>query len=303
MDGRAKRRAPLARPDHLCEDRHIKDSRVIAAVAAAVVVMPLAVGASSAQTPPIPPIPTPPTVHIPGEKIMKFKLVFEGSSNADKIDDIGGQTGSCDAQLHADIQEDVTFGRGKGVTMEFVRFKEGKHFRYGFQRSAGNPSSSFNVVAKVHRTASGAGDLTQHPNESSCPAQHFDAGQSSDCGKTITDNAKWGLKVVNDHFSPRPATPLGGNFLGPDECGAPPPGTAFSSDVAELFYQWPTPSELPFEPIPLHKMFNKHFHAFKVEFKSLKREQKGKSGVPPVLVETTDDHGSAEATVRFIRVH
>jgi hypothetical protein len=258
---------------------------------------------SSAQTPPVPPIPpvpTPPTVHIPGEKVVKFKLVFEGTSTADRIDDIGGQTGGCDAQLHADVQEDVTFGRGKGVTMEFVRFKQGKHFRYGFQRSGRKLDSSFNVVAKVHRTAAGSGDLTQHPMAPTCPTQHFDAGQNPDCGKTITDNAAWGLKVVNNHFSPRPANPLGGNFTGPDHCGQPPSGSAFSTDVAELFYQWPTPSEFGFEPIPLHKMFTSHFHAFAVHFKALDREQRGHTGIPP-LVETTDDHGSAEATVRFIR--
>jgi hypothetical protein len=272
----------------------------------AAVTMALTVGAGSAQTaptPPIPPIPTPPAVHIPGEKIIKFKLVFEGTSSADRVDDIGGQAGGCDAQLHADIQEDVTYGRGKGVTLEFVRFKVGKHYRYGFQRSDSNPSSTFNVVAKVHRTASGSGDLTQHPMAPPCTPQHFAADQNSDCGKTITDNAKWGLKVKNDHFSPRPANPLAGGFIGPDQCGNPPDGSAFSTGIASLDYQWPNPSGFGYEPIPLKKMFNKHFHAFKVEFKALNRENKGRSGVQGALVETTDDHGSAEATVRFIRVH
>jgi hypothetical protein len=277
------------------------------AIGLATVAVALACATSTATgqgvpAPPIPNPPVPPNVHIPGEKVVKFKLVFDGTSKADRIDDIGGQAGGCDAQLHADIQEDVTFGRGKGVTMEFVRFKQGKHFRYGFQRSGRNLDSSFNVVAKVHRTASGAGDLTQHPNAPSCPAQHFEAGQNADCGKTITDNEAWGLKVQNDHFIPRPAKPLGGNFAGPDNCGAPPNGSPFSSNISELEYQWPVPSQFGFEPIPLHKMFNKHFHAFAVHFKALDREKKGQSGIPPVLVENTDDHGSAEATVRFIRV-
>ena len=276
---------------------------MISAAAAAAAMATVVAASSSAQTPPVPPIPpvpNPPNVHIPGEKVVKFKLVFEGTSKADRIDDVGGQAGGCDVQLHADIQEDVTFGRGKGVTMEFVRFKEGKHFRYGFQRSGRNLDSSFNVVAKVHRTASGAGDLTQHPNSVQCPASHFAADQDPDCGKTITDNEAWGLKVKNDHFTPRPGKPLGGGFVGPDSCGNPPANSPFSSDVAELFYQWPTPSEFGFEPIPLHKMFNTRFHAFAVHFTALDREQRGHSGAPPLL-ETTDDHGSAEATVRFIR--
>jgi hypothetical protein len=168
----------------LCDDRHIKDSRVMAA-AAAVLVMSAAVATSSAQTvPPIPtpPIPNPPTVHIPGEKVVKFKLVFDGTSKADRVADIGGQTGGCDAHFHDDIQEDVSYGRGKGVTMEFVRFKQGKHFRYGFQRSGRRLDSSFNVVATINRTASGAGDLVQHPGSVQCSPTHFEAGQNPDCG-------------------------------------------------------------------------------------------------------------------------
>ena len=156
------------------------------------------------------------------------------------------------------------------------------------------------MVAKVHRTAAGSGDLTQHPNSVQCPAQHFDAGQDPDCGKTITANDAWGLRVKNDHFTPRPANPLNGSFAGLDSCGTPPANSAFSSDIADLFYQWPVPSPFGFEPIPLRKMFNTRFHAFAVHFKALDREQRGHTGTPPLL-ETTDDHGSAEATVRFIR--
>ena len=229
---------------------------------------------------------------------MKFKLVFDGTSHADRIDDIGGQTGGCDAQMHADIQEDVTFGRGKGVTMEFVRFKEGKHFRYGFQRSGRRLDSSFNVVGKVHRTATGTGDLTQHPNSVQCPVQQFSAGQNADCGKTKTVNDAWGLTVKNDHFRPAPANPLVGN--GENKCGDPPPGSAFSTDISELVYEYPTPPKFIFEPIPLHKMFNDRFHRFAVHFKTLNAKTHGQ--VNGILSATTDDRGNAEATVRFIRV-
>jgi hypothetical protein len=54
-----------------------------------------------------------------------------------------------------------------------------------------------------------------------------------------------------------------------------------------------------FEPIPLHKMFDTRFKAFKVEFKALNLEQTGTSGGG--LVEHIHDHGTAEATIRFIR--
>jgi hypothetical protein len=274
----------------------------VIAAAAAVLVLAVGVGVSSAQpAPPIPtpPIPNPPNVHIPGEKVVKFKLVFDGTSTADRVADIGGQAGGCDAQLHADIKEDVTYGRGKGVTMEFVRFKEGKHFRYGFQRSGRNLDSSFNVVATVNRTASGAGDLLQHPGSVQCNTTHFEAGQNPDCGTPKTDNEPWGLRVVNDHFIPRPVRPAAVGAL-VDHCGEPPSGSGFGDDIADLNWGWPTVPAFIFEKIPLHKMFNKRVHAFAVHFTTLDKEASGKLGTPP-LTGNTEDHGSAEATVRFIR--
>jgi hypothetical protein len=287
----------------------------VAVLAGAVLIVVTAGAGSSAantgwQTPPpipIPTLPKPPKVpeNLPGEKVEKFKLVFEGTSHADRLIDGGGDAGpGCKVQLHDDIQEDVTFGRGKGVTMEFVRFKDNGHTRYGFQRSGRTNDSTFNVVGKISRTASGAADLVQEPSEPiTCPAlQHADLSENPACGKTITDNAAWGLKVKNDHFVPRPAKPLGGAFISPDPCGAPPAGSAFAKGgEEELFYQWPVPASMGFEPIPLHKMFDTRFKAFKVEFKALNLEQMGTTGAGGSLVEHVDDHGTAEATIRFIR--
>jgi hypothetical protein len=287
-------------------------SSVAALVGAVLIVVMAGVGSSAANTgwqspPPIPTLPTPPKVpeNLPGEKVEKFKLVFEGTSHADRVIDGGGDAGpGCKVQLHDDIQEDVTFGRGKGVTMEFVRFKENGQTRYGFQRSGRTNDSSFNVVGKIDRTASGAADLVQEPSVPlPCPAlQHADLSANPDCGKTITDNAAWGLKVKGNHFVPRPAKPLGGAFDLPDACGAAPAGSAFAKgDEEELRYQWPVPAQMGFEPIPMHKMFDTRFKAFKVEFKALNIGQKGTTGAGGSLVEHIDDHGTAEATVRFIR--
>jgi hypothetical protein len=89
-------------------------------------------------------------------------------------------------------------------------------------------------------------------------------------------------------------------IIGPDRCGEPPTGSPFGDDIADLVWQWPTLPTFVFEKIPLHKMFNKRFHAFAVHFKTLYKELPGKLGTPP-LTGNTEDHGSAEATVRFIR--
>jgi hypothetical protein len=285
-------------------------SGVAVLVGAALIVVTAGVGSSAANTgwqapPPIPTLPTPPKVpeSLPGEKVEKFKVVFEGTSHADRVIDGGGDAGpGCKVQLHDDIQEDVTFGRGKGVTMEFVRFNDHGHTRYGFQRSGRTNDSTFNVVGKISRTASGAADLVQEPSGPiPCPIlQHADLSQNADCGKTIPDNAAWGLKVKGNHFVPRPARQLGGAFDSPDDCGEPPQGSAFRNGGEEqLVWQWPVPASMGFEPIPLHKMFDTRFKAFKVEFKALNLGQMGTSGGG--LVEHVDDHGTAEATIRFIR--
>lgn len=262
-------------------------------MAACIVVAP------ASAAPPIPPIPLPPSVHIPGEKVEKFKLVYDGNSHADRTASLTGQTGGCDVTLNGSIAEGVSFGRGKGVTMEFVRYKQNGHTRYGFQRSGRVGDSSFTLVAEITRQATGTGALSQHPNSVQCPAQSFALNQNKDCGTTITDREAWGLRVKGTTFSPRPVS--NGSLVNVDRCGEPPPGSPFSDDIADLFYGWDTPPVMPFEPIPLHKMFNTHFHAFKVEFKvPPSQESDGTFGTAP-LQGTTHDRGWIEATVRFIR--
>jgi hypothetical protein len=266
-----------------------------AAVAACLLAVP--VSAAGAQAPPIP-LPTVPKVHLPGEKVEKFKLVVDGTAHAGRQATVSGQAGGCDASLNGNIEEDTDFGRGKGLTMEFVRYERRGHARYGFQRAGRTLDSSFNLVAKIFRLATGTGALKQHPNSITCPMQSFDLSDNPSCGRTITDNQAWGLRVKGATFSPRPVRV--GSVVNEDRCGEPPQGSAFSDDLANLDYGWATPPVLPFERIPLHKMFNPRWHAFKVEFKVPRRETTGHWGTPP-LQGSTDDHGSITATVRFIR--
>src|SRR5689334_12111240 len=110
--------------------------RLFCAVAVTICLLAVPVGAADAQAPPIPiPLPTVPKAHLPGEKVEKFKLVVDGTAHAGRHAVIGGQAGGCDASLRGDIEEDTDFGRGKGLTMEFVRYERRGHTRYGFQRA------------------------------------------------------------------------------------------------------------------------------------------------------------------------
>jgi hypothetical protein len=107
-----------------------------------------------------------------------------------------------------------------------------------------------------------------------------------------------GIGIKNDHFRPVPAS---ASLIGPDRCGQAPPAAGFGTDITEITDQWPTPATLPFEKMPLHKIFGKT-HAFKIEFKSLDPGPpiRGKLGGFPLSGNYTD-HGTSEATLRFIR--
>jgi len=208
------------------------------------------------------------------------------------------------AQLHDDIHEETTFGRGKGVVMEFVEYGPVK---YGFQRLGRIGDSSMNVVGKVTRTAKGGADIVQNTSVPfPCPVlQHHDLSQNPDCGKTKTDNAPWGLKIDGNHFRPVPKGGLGGNFVSQNECGRPPSGSAFQGGGEnELEYGWPLPAQFIWQPIPYAKMFNQRSRAFKVDFETLPRPNSKKtshSGIAGSLETTVSDWGEAHATVRFIR--
>jgi hypothetical protein len=272
----------------------------LACLTAAMAVLGLATvgGAGMAQTP-APPIPTPPTPtlpHIPDEKSEKFKVVLEGKTHAERVIDIGGNAGPCAVTLHEDIQENTTFGRGKGVEMEFVRFKENGRTRYELQRIGG--STFFTVVAKIKRTTQGTTERTPSPAGAPCPSESNDLSTGPDCGSVVTSRDSWGIGIKNDHFRPRPSSAA---LNSPDRCGEAPSDAGFGDDIADITDQWPTPAVLPFEKMPLHKIFG-HTHAFKIEFKSLNPPPpvRGQLGGFPLTGNYTD-HGTAEATLRFIR--
>jgi hypothetical protein len=244
----------------------------------------------------------------PAKKTAWFQLVFEGTAQAERIWDEGGPVGAgCSAQLHEDIDETVTFGRGKGVVMEFVQLGPGK---YGFQRLGRTGDSSFNVVATVTRRTAGSADVVQDTSVPvPCPLlQHRDLSNAPDCGKPIAVNASWGLNVEGAgayaHFRPAPTkgTVLRGAYSD-NTCGTPPSDSVFKGgNQGDLHYAWPIPAQFTLEPIPFAKMFNAGYKAFKVDFKTLPKPNSklaGKGGIG--LVYSSTDYGAAEGTVRFIR--
>ena len=108
--------------------------RLVATVVSAV---GLAVGCAltaTAQTPPggVPDIPG-----IPGQETARFKVVVEGDTFASAtIQGTAGEDVGCVIKVSPlTIVEEVRYGRGKGVTMEFVRFKAAGRSVVSLQRA------------------------------------------------------------------------------------------------------------------------------------------------------------------------
>ncbi|HEY2603131.1 MAG TPA: hypothetical protein VGI67_16360 [Thermoleophilaceae bacterium] len=250
-------------------------------------------GGGSVAPPPTPKLPA----NLPGEKRERFRVILEGSSRAQRVYDIAGPAGGCSATLHADISEDARFGGGKGVTMDFIRFKKHGHTRYVAQRAGRSGGSWVKTRAKIRRAASGTGQLVQSDPQTPCTTETDDLSRWPGCGRELTAAAFWLLKLEDGRIAPRPDSISG--TTSPDHCGAPPSGSAFSSEIGNLSYAWPAPARLPFRRLPLRKLFGTT-HTFELGFRSHVLERGGSTGAAP-LTGAFDDHGSAALTLRFVR--
>jgi hypothetical protein len=228
----------------------------------------------------------------PGAKVVTFKMVFEGSVRA-----VGTRTltnallGLCKVSGKDTIYENTDFARGKGVLMEFVRYKKHGQVHYAVQRVGRNGDASFAVVYKLKRKALGKTTVAPaFPPEPCLGIQAEDFSTNADCPKTISGSSNWGLRLKGDEFSLRP---LKGSTAQLSNCGK-------SSDFGgfeKLDWQWPSPYPYDFEPLPLAKVFGRTSQ-FKVTLVQ-----------PDDFVRTTqgfaayyDEHGPGSAVVRFIRV-
>ena len=226
----------------------------------------------------------------PGAMLVTFKLVVEGVAQDIGHRNATGELGPCAVALQETINERTDFQRGKGVTMEFIRYRQHGQMKYAIQRVGRNGDASFALVYSLSRTATG--NTTWTPVFAGPCLRDEDFSKNSDCGKTFKGTSNWGLKLKGTEFSLAPLG-IGGNFVAISECGK----SSEFNGLENLFYQWPEPASLGVTSLPLAKLFG-HTSQFKLQLKSGFLSNKAKSMVAGVT-ETQTDLGSTFATVRL----
>lgn len=232
---------------------------------------------------------------LPGAKTVTFKMIFEGEARA-----IGKRTftntelGLCKVNGFDVIHEDTSFARGKGVMMEFIRYKQHGKTQYAVQRVGRNGDASFSVVYKLKRRATGQSTVSPAFPPAPCMGiQGEDFSKNPDCGKTVTGNWNWGLKLNGTDFSIVAARGRGTTHF--SNCGK----SSYFGGFENLVWEWPAPPPFEFDALPLPKMFGRT-HAFKVTLVSPNPTYTS----PPNSEGVTfyEEGGPGSVIVRFIRV-
>lgn len=144
------------------------------------------VSVSTAQTPPLPPLPIP----IPDDDLAplpsetaRFRVVVEGVATARGTDNGTSDNGVCASVVSSEVRERSTYGRGKGLALEFVRFAANDD-AISVRRAGRSRDASLAVVASVRRVVSGT--ATQGPSPTlptaACPTTTEDLATTGTCG-------------------------------------------------------------------------------------------------------------------------
>jgi hypothetical protein len=280
-------------------------SRLLALLSALVGVLSIeAATEASAQT--IPGIPGLPAIPgFPGQEKARFKVVVEGTASS--YVEAAGSTapGTCNVTAKAiAIDEEVTYGRGKGVTMEFVRFGLGKHKVVGLQRSGRLGDASFAVQGTISRAVGKDGLVTRAPSdpqlEATCPTATEVPASRPTCNATFPLSTD--LKFVYGATAGRlKLVPLSREIL----AGSSPVEGCPQSDIVGSLSglverPWPLGLPLPSEPLSTRTVFGKRKH-FKVVFHAVRPAMVTPLGA--VLIGTQNRYSAQDAIVRFTRVH
>jgi hypothetical protein len=261
-----------------------------------------AVPATPAQAPPGGPGALPTIPGIPGQETARFKVVVEGdaSSYGDASGD-GSPTGCHVVVNSVTVNEHVTYGRGKGVTMEFVRFKAGKRTIISLQRAGRIGDASFAVKGTISRTVNESALVSRAPDnpqgEPSCPSATEHPSTTPGCNASFPLSADMKLLYGSGKLKVQPTgTELIGGTTPVEEC----PASEIAPSLHALpDHSWPVPPKLPGESLSPKKIFGKS-RSFKVSFEKrniYKTE-------PWAVIQGTIGHKSAHhAVVRFTRVH
>jgi hypothetical protein len=249
----------------------------------------------STPTPNFPPLP-PIKVHLPSPKEKAtFDVVVEGDATDELESQLSGEAATCLFTENATVNEDLTYRRGKGVTVEFDR--------YGHEalvhRSGRETDSSLAVKLKLTKKAAGGSQSSPAHPPLPCTVPPVDLSQNPDCGKAFHDDGKVLLAYEDNGLT----LSIGhSNGLSPvfedDKCGQDPQ-TGITAGAA---FGWPNLPPLERAPLAIGKIFgHRPVIVLKLRSSDVGRPKREKRDVTGPLSGFQVESAFNEATVRLIR--
>jgi len=257
--------------------------RLSASLLAALVVTTLATGAPRAAA-----------------STVKFRLVTEGIADSARIFSVHGATGLCEEAVEGRFEDQTTFLRGRGVTIEVSRHRKSGGWRYSVHRVGGR-AAEFTVAAVRKRLASGSESLTPIPlvPPADCPAEHHELSKTPGCGTTRITHDDIGLRIIGSTSFTVAASEHGRvEPLPVPTCGE----TNTTKGFLDLKYEFPHFVDVAAQPLPQAMMFGRA-RAIAVKLEGTVSGGTAPSqpiGTPPLTGVATDT-GHVDVTVRFIR--
>ncbi len=87
-------------------------------------------------------------------RVVHFRVIIEGTSNAERTFDVSGKDSLCDVTIHGTVTDRATYLRGRGVTFAVQRTERGWSFTRAFT------NTDITTVVSIKRTAHGPVDIT-----------------------------------------------------------------------------------------------------------------------------------------------
>ncbi len=212
--------------------------------------------------------------------------------------------GTCNVALKGiDITELYTYGRGKGVTMEFARFKAAGRQVVTLQRAGRVGDASFAVKGTIERFVDKSGLVTRAPSEPrlepTCPTATETPATRPGC------NTPFGLSAdVKFLYAAKAGTlkliPTSKETLGASTPVQDCPQSEISPALSGLVPRgWPTPLGLPTERLSTRTIFGNQ-RSFKLTFHGV--EPAKLVALPPTLTGSLKVYSGHNAVVRFTRL-
>lgn len=265
-----------------------------------VLVLPIAITAlviagSAAGDPTFPPVP-PIEVHLPHpqEKAI-FDVIVEGEATDTLESQLSGEAAFCLYTENATVKQNLTYQRGKGVTVEFDRYgKEALVHRSGRETDA-----SLSAKLAQVKTATGGSQASPSRPPLPCSVPPVDLSQNGDCKKPFRDDGKFILAYEEGGLELTVGQSNGIGSFEKNKCGVDPQ----TGITASSLFTWPALPPLERKPLPINKIFGKkHVLVVRMRSSDVGKEKREKrevtaGGLKGFQVESAFN----KATVRLIR--